>query len=162
MESAARGAGRRALQSPNTEDDLLFGSYAPSFINPNSRRSLNFPAAAPTEKRSTVLETVSLLNSRGEEVERRKVAENGPGDDRKSNFLQQLFGPIKVADSKSIFDNVDVGNPPPATYGTRSTRERPFSFSPPESPGSSLHAAPSGPAIRAFTSFDADIEEITL
>lgn len=162
MESAARGAGRRALQSPNTGDDLLFGNYAPSFINPNSRRSLNFPAAASTEKRSTVLETVSLLNSRGEEVERRKVTENRPEDDRKSNFLQQLFGPIKVADSKSIFDNVDVDNPPPATYGTRSTRERPFNFSPPESAANSLHAAQSRPAIRAFTSFDADIEEITL
>lgn len=162
VESAARGAGRRALQSPNTGDDLLFGNYAPSFINPNSRRSLNFPAAAPTEKRKTVLETVSLLNSRGEEVERTEVTENRPEDDRKSKFLQQLFGPIQVADTKSIFDNVGVDNPPPATYGTRSTRERPFNFSPPESTANSLHAAQSGPAIRAFTSFDADIEEITL
>ncbi|TNM95000.1 hypothetical protein fugu_017759 [Takifugu bimaculatus] len=162
MESAARGAGRRALQSPNTGDDLLFGNYAPSFINPNSRRSLNLPAAAPAEKRNTVLETVSLLNSRGEEVERRKVTEHRPEEDRKSNFLQQLFGPIKVADNKSIFDNVDADTPPPATYGTRSTRERPFNFSPPESTANSLHAAQSGPSIRAFTSFDADIEEITL
>lgn len=162
MESAARAAGRRALQSPNTGDDLLFGNYAPSFVNPNSRRSLNFPAAAPSEKRSTVLETVSLLNSRGEEVERKKVTENRPEEDKKSNFLQQLFGPIKVADSKSIIDNVAVDNPPPATYGTRSARERHFNINRPESTANSLHAAQSRPAIRAFTSFDADIEEITL
>lgn len=162
MEGAARAAGRRALQSPNTGDELLFGNYAPSFVNPTSRRALNVPAAAPAEQRSTVLETVSLLNRRGEEGEHRKVTENRPQDDRKSQFLQQLFGPIKVADTKSIFDHVDADKPPAAPYGTRSTRERPFNLSPPESTANGLHAAQSGPAIRAFTSFDADIEEITL
>lgn len=158
IESPARAAGRRALHSPNSGGDLLFGNYAPSFINPNSRRSLNFP----TEKRDTVLETVSLLHSRGLEVERKKVAEKGVEEDKKTNFLQQLFGPVKVADSRSIFDNMDVHSPPPATNGPRSMRERPFSFSPPESTASTIHATHSRPAIRAFTSFDADIEEITL
>lgn len=162
IESAARGVGRRALQSPNTGDDLLFGNYAPSFINPNSRRSLNFPAAPPTEKRDTVFETVRLLNSQEEEVERKKVAESRVEEDKKSNFLQQLFGPIKGADSRSIFDNVDIDSPPSATYGPRSTRERPFIFSPPDSTLNTIHATQSRPAIRAFTSFDADIEEITL
>lgn len=161
LESPARGAGRRALQSPNSGDDLLFGTYAPSFINPNSRRSLNFPAPPPKEERDTVLETVSLLHSRGSEVERKKVSETAV-EDKKTNFLQQLFGPIKVADSRSIFDNVDVRSPPPATNGPRPMRERPFSFSPPESTVSTIHAVHSRPAIHAFTSFDADIEEITL
>lgn len=151
LESPAGGAGRRALQSPTSGEDLLFGSYAPSFLNTNSRRSLNLPA----EKRDPAVETVGLLHSRGAEVERKKGAE----EDKKSNFLQQLFGPIKVADSRSIFDTVDVRSPPPATEGPRSTRERPFSFSPPESTVSSIH---SRPALRAFPSFDADIEEITL
>lgn len=162
IESPARGAGRRALQSPNAGDDLLFGNYTPSFINPNSRRSLNFPAAPPTEKRDTVLETVSLLHSRGLEVERKKVADKRVEEDKKTNFLQQLFGPIKAADSRSSFDNMDVHSSPPATNGPRSTRERPFSFSPPESTVSTIHATHSRPAIRAFTSFEADIEEITL
>lgn len=156
LESPARGAGRRALQSPTSGDDLLFGNYAPSFLNANSRRSLNLPAAPNTEKRDT--ETVS----RGVEVERKKVTEKKVEEDKKTNFLQQLFGPIKVADSRSLLDTVDIHSPPPATNGARLTRERPFSFSPPESTVSSIHAAHSRPAIRAFTSFDADIEEITL
>lgn len=156
LESPARGAGRRALQSPTSGDDLLFGNYAPSFLNANSRRSLNLPAAPNTEKRDT--ETVS----RGAEVERKKVTEKRAEEDKKTNFLQQLFGPIKVADSRSLLDTMDDHSPPPATNGARLTRERPFSFSPPESTVSSIHAAHSRPAIRAFTSFDADIEEITL
>lgn len=162
IESAPRGAGRRAIQSPNSGDDLLFGNYAPSFINPNTRRSLNFPAVPPTDKRGAVIETVSLLNSRGAEVERKKVTENGVQEEKKSNFLQQLFGPIKVAESRSVFDNIDVHNPPPATNAPRPTRERPFNFSPPESTANTIHSAQSRPSIRAFTSFDADIEEITL
>lgn len=157
LESPARGAGRRALQSPSSGEDLLFGNYAPSFINPSSRRSLNFPAAAPAEKRDAVLETVSLLHSRGSEVERRTVEE-----DKKSNFLQQLFGSVKVADSRSVFDNTDVHSPPPATNGPRTSRERPFSFNLPESAASTAHTAHSRPAVRALASFDADIEEITL
>lgn len=162
IESPARGAGRRAPASPNSGDDLLFGNYTPSFINPSSQRSLNFPAAPSTEKRDTVLETVSLLHSRGLEVEGKKVTNKGVEEDKKTNFLQQLFGPIKVANSRGIFDNLDVHSPPPATNGPRSTRGRPFSLSPQESTVSTIHAAHSRPAIRAFTSFDADIEEITL
>lgn len=162
IESPARGAGRRAPHSPNSGDGLLFGNYAPSFINPSSRRSLRFPTAPSTEKRDTVLETVSLLHSHGLEVEKKKVTDKGVEEDKKTNFLQQLFGPIKVADSRSIFDNVDVHSPPPATNEPRSTRGRPFSFSPPESTVSTIYTAHSRPAVRAFTSFDADIEEITL
>lgn len=155
MESPARGAGRRALRPPSPGEDLLFGNYAPSFGNPSSRRSLNFPAAPPSEKRDTALETVSLLHSRGAEAERKKVEE-----DKKSNFLQRLFGPIAVADSRSVFDHTEVHSPPPASSGPRSTRERPFSFNNPEATASTAHTAHSRPAIRA--SFEADIEEITL
>lgn len=155
----ARGAGRRALQSPGPGNGLRFGSYMPSFINPTSQRSLNFPASPVTEKRDDPFETGGLFNGRGVEAERGKVEENKA---KPPEFLQHMFTTKMVPEKKIFFDSMDALDPPPATNVPRTTRERPFNFNPPQSTVNTIQATRTRPTVRAFPSFDADIEELTL
>ncbi|XP_040921119.1 lebercilin isoform X2 [Toxotes jaculatrix] len=157
------GVGRRALRTQFSSDDLAFGSYAPSFGNSASRGSSGFPPPPPKE------EAIGVFSLRGVETGKEKDTEKGMGKDRKSSLMQQLFGALNThaGDSVSTSNKMEVLSSPPATNGVRSRREGLFSFNsgsstPPSSSLSTLQVADSRPAIRAITSFDDDIEELTL
>lgn len=162
------GLGRRALRSQTSSDDLAFGSYAPSFGNSASRGSLGFPPPPPMEDRESALEAIGIFSLRGVELEKDKEAPKGMGD-RKSGLMQQLFGTLATpsGDSVSTFNKMEVLKSPPTINGVRSRREGMLSFnsgssSPMASSLNTLHVADSRPAVRAITSFDDDIEELTL
>lgn len=163
------GAGRRALQSQRSSDDLAFGSYAPSFGNPASRGSAGFPPPPPIEDRDSALEAIGVFSIRGVETEKEKETERKVGKGRKSSLMQQLFGALAspAGDSVSTSNKMAILNSPSPTNGIRSRREGLLSLNsgsstPPASPMNTLHVADSRPAIRAITSFDDDIEELAL
>ncbi|XP_044025527.1 lebercilin [Siniperca chuatsi] len=163
------GLGRRAPRSQISGDDLAFGSYAPSFGNSASRGSSGFPPPPPIEDGDSALEAIGVFSLRGVEMEKEKETERGVGNDRKSSLMQQLFGALATpaGDGVSTSNKMEVLNSPPTTNGVRSRREgllsfNSGSFTPPASSINTLHIADSRPAIRAITSFDDDIEELTL
>ncbi|XP_071335184.1 lebercilin [Trachinotus anak] len=165
----ATGMGRRAIRTQISSDDLAFGSYAPSFGVSVSRGSSGFPPPPPKEDRDSALEAIGVFSLRGVETEKEKDMEKGVGKDRKSSLMQQLFGALAtpVGDSVGMSNKMEVLSSPPTTNGVRSRRDGLFSFSsgsstPPASSLSTVHVADSRPAVRAITSFDDDIEELTL
>ncbi|XP_073348378.1 lebercilin [Pagrus major] len=165
--AVATGLGRRALRSQISGDDLAFGSYAPSFGNSASRVSSGFPPPPPTEDRDSALEAIGVFSLRGVETEKEK--ERGTGKDRKTSLMQQLFGALAtpVGDGVSPSNKMEILNSPPSTNGVRSRREGLLSHNsgfstPPASSLNTLQVADSRPAIRAISSFDDDIEELTL
>ncbi|TDH00342.1 hypothetical protein EPR50_G00187540 [Perca flavescens] len=165
--AAATGVARRAPRTQISSDDLAFGSYAPSFGRSASRGSSGFPPPPPKEDRDSALEAIGVF--RGVETEKEKETERGSGKERKSSLMQQLFGALATpaCDSASTSNKMEVLNSPPTTNGVRSRREGLLSFNsgsstPPASSLNTLHVAESRPAIRAITSFDDDIEELTL
>ncbi|KAL0967104.1 hypothetical protein UPYG_G00247850 [Umbra pygmaea] len=137
------GTGRRDPRARNSPEDLSFGSYAPSFGRPSLRGHSGFPTPPPPSALEAVLG--------GAEREQDSLGAGlAAGREKKLNLLQQLFG-------------APTGPPPPSTLtGPRNPREGLF---PPSSPAplrSSLQVTESRPAVRAFASFDDDIEELTL
>lgn len=159
-------AGRRALRVQNSSDDLAFGNYAPSFRNPASRGSTGFPPPPPMEDQEVALEAIGVFSVRGPETGKDKEP---TAKDRKSSLMEQLFGPLgtPAGDGLSSTNKMEVLTCPPNTNGMRPRRERLLSFSsgsstPPASSVSTLHVAESRPAVCAITSFDDDIEELTL
>lgn len=153
------GAGRRAPRVQNSSQDLAFGNYAPSFRNPASRGSAGFPPPPPVEDREASLEAIGVFSVRGPETAK----------GRKSNLMEQLFGPLMTAagDGLSSTNKTEVLTSPPNTNGVRPRRERLLSFSsgsstPPTGCVSTVQVAESRPAVCAITSFDDDIEELTL
>lgn len=163
------GMGRRALRSQMSSEDLAFGSYAPSFGHSASRGSSGFPPPPPVEGDSA-LEAIGIFSLRGVETEKEREMERGVGKDRKSGLMQQLFGALASPagdNNMSTSNKMEVLNSPPTINGVRSRREGLLSFSsgsstPPASSLNTLHVADSRPAVRAITSFDDDIEELTL
>lgn len=165
--TAITGAGRRALRSQNSSDGLAFGNYSPSFKSPASRGSSGFPP--PMEDRDSALEAIGVFSLRGVETGKEKETERGAAKDRKSNLMEQLFGPLvtPAGDGFSASNKMEVLNCPPNANGMRPRRERLLSFSsgsstPPASSVNTLQVAESRPAVRAIASFDDDIEELTL
>lgn len=163
------GAGRRAIQSQRSSDDLAFGSYAPSFGNPASQCSTGFPPPPPIEDRNSALEAIGVFSIRGVETEKEKETERKVEKGRKSSLMQQLFGTLAspAVDSMSPSNKMDVLNSPSPTNGIRSRRDGLLSYNsgssiPPASSMNTLHVADSRPAIHAMASFDDDIEEVTL
>ncbi|XP_039981168.1 lebercilin isoform X2 [Xiphias gladius] len=163
------GIGRRALRTQISSDDLAFGSYAPSFGNSHSRGCSGFPPPPPKEDRDSTFEAIGVFSLRELETEKDKDMEKGGGKDRKSSLMQQLFGALATpaGDSVSTSNKMEVLSSPPTTNGVRSRRDGLLSFNsgsstPPVSSLSTLNVADSRPAIRAITSFDDDIEELTL
>ncbi|CAK6962241.1 lebercilin [Scomber scombrus] len=161
--------GRRAVRSQISNDDLAFGSYAPSFGHSSSQCSPGFPPPPPKEDRDSALEAIGIFSLRAAETEKEKEVERGAGKDRKSNLMQQLFGTLATPDGNSVSstNKMEVLSSPPTTNGVRPRREGMLSFnsgssSPPTSSLNTLHIADSRPAIRAIPSFDDDIEELTL
>lgn len=163
------GAGRRALRSQNSSDGLAFGNYSPSFKSPASRGSAGFPPPPPMEDKDSALEAIGVFSLRGVETGKEKETERGAPKDRKSDLMEQLFGPLvtPAGDGFSASNKMEVLNCPPNTNGMRPRRERLLSFSsgsstPPAPSVNTLQVAESRPAVRAITSFDDDIEELTL
>ncbi|KAM9840074.1 lebercilin [Aulostomus maculatus] len=157
--------GRRAARSQISNDDLSFGSYAPSFGH--SRGSPGFPPPPPKE--DSALEAVGVFSLRGVETDKDKESERGSGKERKSNLMQQLFGALvtNVGDDASPSKKMEVLSSPPTTNGVRSRREGLLRFNsgsstPPAASLNILHITESRPAVRAIASFDDDIEELTL
>ncbi|KAL3052590.1 hypothetical protein OYC64_005184 [Pagothenia borchgrevinki] len=166
--TATAGVGRRALRTQISGDDLAFGSYAPSFGNSASRGSSGFPPPPPKQDRDSSLEAIGVFSLRGVETEKEKDTDGGAEKDRKASLMQQLFGALAtpLGDSVSTYNKMEVLKNPPTTNGVRK-REGLLSFNsgsstPPASSLNTIHVADSRPAIRAITSFDDDIEELTL
>ncbi|XP_034062837.1 lebercilin isoform X2 [Gymnodraco acuticeps] len=166
--TATAGVGRRALRTQISGDDLAFGSYAPSFGNSASRGSSGFPPPPPKQDRDSSLEAIGVFSLRGVETEKEKDSDGGAEKDRKASLMQQLFGALAtpLGDSVSTYNKMEVLKNPPTTNGVRK-RDGLLSFNsgsstPPASSLNTIHVADSRPAIRAITSFDDDIEELTL
>ncbi|XP_041832741.1 lebercilin [Melanotaenia boesemani] len=160
------GMGRRVLRSQTSTEDLAFGDYAPSFGHPTSRALSGFPSPPPKEDRDSALEAIGVFNLRGVETKKDKNTEKSLGKGKKSSLMQQLFG-AQALDSLSHSNKVELFDSPPAANGVRSRREGLLSFNsgsstPPMPSVNTLHVADSRPAIRAITSYDDDIEELTL
>lgn len=160
------GASRRGLRVQNSSDDLAFGNYAPSFRGPASRGSGGFPPPPPMENQEEALEAIGVFSVRGPETRKDKEP---AAKDRKSRLMEQLFGPLGTAagDGLNSTNKMEVLTCPPNTNGMRPRRERLLSFSsgsstPPANSVSTLQVAESRPAVCAITSFDDDIEELTL
>ena len=161
-ETVTTGLGRRALRARISSDDLAFGSYAPSFGNSVIRGSSGFPPPPTKEDRDHALEAIGVFSLRGVETDKEKDIEKGVVKERKSSLMQHLFG-----DSVSTSNKMEVLNSPPTTNGVRSRRDGLLSVNsgssiPPPPSLSTLHLPESRPAVRAITSFDDDIEELTL
>lgn len=157
--------GRRGLRPQISNDDLAFGSYAPSFGNSSSRGSAGFPPPPPPmEDRDSALEAIGVFSLRGVEPGKEKELERGVAKEKKSVLMQQLFGSA-VGDAGNAPYKMEVLNSPPSTNGVRSRREGLLSYglgSPPASSLNTFQIADNKPAIRAIASFDDDIEELTL
>ncbi|KAK5880249.1 hypothetical protein CesoFtcFv8_023297 [Champsocephalus esox] len=166
--TATAGVGRRALRTQISGDDLAFGSYAPSFGNSASRGSSGFPPPPPKQDRDSSLEAIGVFSLRGVETEKEKDTDGGAEKDRKASLMQQLFGALAtpLGDSVSTYNKMEVLKNPSTTNGVRK-RDGLLGFNsgsstPPASSLNTIHVADSRPAIRAITSFDDDIEELTL
>ncbi|KAM6954018.1 lebercilin [Aplochiton taeniatus] len=152
------GTGRRGMRTQISSEDLAFGSYAPSFGRPAARGTPGFPPPPALED--------SLGSGMG-----LGPSDRGPGKERKSSLMQQLFGaPATPPASSTATSTMEVLRSPPVANGGRSQREGLFSFDPehltystPSVPTlSTLHVAQSKPTVRAMASFDDDVEELTL
>ncbi|KAM8826140.1 lebercilin [Synchiropus picturatus] len=140
----AGATGRRPPRSQVSSEDLAFGGYAPSFTQPG------FPSPPPREGRDSALEAIGVFTLRGAETAP-KEPDRGADQQRKSNLMQQLFGTVATISS------------PAATNGLGLGQDSLLGFRPSSPPGlSTLRVRESRPAVRAITSFDDDIEEITL
>ncbi|KAM4522595.1 lebercilin [Odontesthes bonariensis] len=169
--SMESGVVRRAMRSQTSSDDLAFGGYAPSFGHSGFRASSGFPPPPPKEDRDSALEAIGIFNLRGVETEKDTGTENRVVKEKKSSLMQQLFGApaVPAGDGMSTSNKIELLDSPPTPNGVRSRREGLLSFNsgsststPPASSVNTLHVAESRPAIRAITSFDDDIEELTL
>ncbi|KAI5095526.1 lebercilin isoform X6 [Silurus meridionalis] len=133
-----RGGALRS-QKTNQDLDLTFGSYAPSFGKPAPRAGRRTPS-------------LTADPSSGDEHGGNDVS--GLAKAKKSNLMQQLFGSA-TRDSHSKMEILSTSTKS-STDGCRD----------PETPNTpkrtALHVSESGPAVRAITTLDDDIEELVL
>ncbi|XP_036405878.1 lebercilin isoform X2 [Megalops cyprinoides] len=149
------GSGWRGLKPQTSNEDLSFGSYAPSFGRPSRRGG--------------------AANQRvdGAEEKRKDNLDVGVRKEKKSNLMQQLFGASIKADTSS---KMEVLSPPPtrkpsqqngSPFPWESSKKKESFFSSNGSKATSsdkspLQVAENRPTVRAISSFDEDIEEVTL
>ncbi|XP_065141568.1 lebercilin [Paramisgurnus dabryanus] len=154
--SGRRGAGIRA-QRPSEDLDLAFGSYAPSFGKSAPRAGIG---PRNTNQNS------NTLSPRNEELDLGGVVK-----ERKSNLMQQLFGSSTTPHSSEASRKMEVLSPPVtsqlasgAPSGRRRDTDTPtvLNIKSLTNNRSALQVSESRPAVRAITSFDDDIEEVTL
>ncbi|XP_029114507.1 lebercilin isoform X2 [Scleropages formosus] len=149
----AEPLGRRGLLALGSSEEFMFGSYAPSFGRPAGKAGPPGPPGA-----------------RGDGAEERH--RDGPGvaapsvKDRKSALMQQLFGSSSsISSSAAGCSKMEVLSTPGAVQSVlgESGRKRDDSF--PFDRGQAAGCgtgAESRAAPRTATSFDDDVEEVTL
>ncbi|KAL6483081.1 hypothetical protein MHYP_G00079530 [Metynnis hypsauchen] len=156
------GAGKRGgalrVQRTNQDLDFAFGSYEPSFGKPA-------PRAGHGHRNQN--QTYGQLP--GEEDTGLDL--NGLVKERKSNLMQQLFGSTASSpppDPSHKMELLSSPSTPKPMSGVLSGRRRDAEMpnrlngSTLSSSKSVLQVSESRPAVRAITSFDDDIEEVTL
>ncbi|XP_051947712.1 lebercilin-like [Xyrauchen texanus] len=156
--SGRRGAGLRA-QQPSENLDLAFGSYAPSFGKSAPRGGLSSRNATQNSNPQPPRELDGGMDL------------DGIVKERKSNLIQQLFGSTSTSPPSDLPSKMEILSPPltaqlssgPVSGHSRDT-DTPTGLNLDSLPKnrSTLHVSESRPAVRAITSFDDDIEEVTL
>ncbi|KAK7906860.1 hypothetical protein WMY93_015472 [Mugilogobius chulae] len=159
------GLGRRAFRT--SSDDFAFGSYAPSFGHTTSRGISNLPPTPPKEDKGSALEAIGVFSLKKTEAEKEKIFANKAEKDKKSSLMQQLFGDIAITDNVKHNNTELFCSSSSSTNGVRSRSEglhrlHSGSHTPPTASKSTIHIAETKPTICAITSFDDDIEELTL
>ncbi|KAI4900693.1 hypothetical protein NFI96_033778 [Prochilodus magdalenae] len=155
------GAGKRGgvfrIQRTNQDLDFAFGSYEPSFGKPAPRAG-----HGPRNQNQTYGQLPE---------EDAGLDLNGLVKERKSNLMQQLFGSTASSpppDPSRKMELLSSPSTPKPSSGVLSGRRRDMETptrlngSTLSSSKSVLQVSESRPAVRAITSFDEDIEEVTL
>uniref|UniRef100_A0A673MYZ5 Lebercilin-like n=1 Tax=Sinocyclocheilus rhinocerous TaxID=307959 RepID=A0A673MYZ5_9TELE len=152
--ASGRRAGGLRAHGPSKDLDLAFGSYAPSFGKSAPRAGLGARNAnQPPRELDEELDLGGLVK------------------ERKSKLMQQLFGASATpppSDPSSRMEN--LSHPLTSQFpsvpggGRRRDTNTPngLNISSLPSNRSTLHVSESRPVVRAITSFDDDIEEVTL
>ncbi|XP_054617323.1 lebercilin [Dunckerocampus dactyliophorus] len=152
-----REAGRRrSLRSQKSNEDLIFGSYIPSFGN-----SRSVPPAPVKEDGDSALEAIGVFSLKGAELDK-KQASDDVTNNKKSILMQQLFGSLATPSGNTNKSDILDLSSNGVRSGPRSGR---MSFSTSAPPSASLdarHVVESRPTVRAIASFDDDIEELIL
>ncbi|XP_066529282.1 lebercilin isoform X2 [Hoplias malabaricus] len=156
------GAGKRGgahkVQKNSQNLDFALSSYEPSFGKPASRSGHGHRSQS---------QTYSQLPGDGDAG----LDLSGLVKERKSNLMQQLFGstassppPNPPHSMELLSPSITVKSPSGLLSGRRRDAEMPsmLNGSSLSSSKSVLHVSESRPAIRAISSFDDDIEEVTL
>nr|XP_017209224.2 lebercilin isoform X3 [Danio rerio] len=148
--SSGRRGGSLRAQAPNEDLDLAFGSYAPSFGKSTPRAGLG---------------TRNAQNHSPRELDE-GLDLGGLVKERKSNLMQQLFGATATPPPSDPSSKMEILSPPLTTQfsGRRRDTDTPNELNISSLPNnrSTLQVSESRPAVRAITSFDDDIEELTL
>ncbi|KAF4077969.1 hypothetical protein AMELA_G00194090 [Ameiurus melas] len=133
-----------ALRSQNTTQDLdlTFGSYAPSFGKPAPRAGVG--------QRSPVDQPSGDKNG-GMDL-------SGLAKEKKSNLMQQLFGSASLSAPHESPSKMELlSSPESSSRGRRRDAETTSRLK-----RTTLHVSESGPAVRAITTLEDDIEEVIL
>ncbi|XP_016320317.1 lebercilin-like isoform X2 [Sinocyclocheilus anshuiensis] len=152
--ASGRRAGGLRSHGPSEDIDLAFGSYAPSFGKSAPRAGLGARNAnQPPRELDEGLDLGGLVK------------------ERKSNLMQQLFGASATPPPSDPSSRMEILSPPLTSQfpsGPVGGRRRDtdtlngLNISSLPNNRSTLHVSESRPAVRAITSFDDDIEEVTL
>lgn len=140
-----RGGALRS-QKTNLDFDLTFGSYAPSFGKPAPRAGLG--NRSPSQ-------SVDQLSG----DENGAMDLSGLGREKKSNLMHQLFGSAASTAPRDSPSKMELLNSPSTKSSSGRRREAEI---PNRLKRTTLHVSESGPAVRAITTHDDDIEEVTL
>ncbi|XP_051518928.1 lebercilin-like [Myxocyprinus asiaticus] len=156
--SGRRGAGLRA-QRPSENLDLAFGSYAPSFGKSAPRGGLGSRNANQNSNPQPPRELDGRMDL------------DGIVKERKANLMQQLFGSTSTSPPSDLPSKMEILSPPltaQLSSGPVSGRSRDtdtptrLNFNSLPKNRSTFQVSESRPAVGAITSFDDDIEEVTL
>ncbi|XP_058618690.1 lebercilin isoform X2 [Onychostoma macrolepis] len=152
--ASGRRAGGLRTHGPSEDLDLAFGSYAPSFGKSAPRAGLGARNAnQPPQELDEGLDLGGLVK------------------ERKSNLMQQLFGASATPPPSDPSSRMEILSPPLTSQypsgpvgGRRRDTDTPNGLNISSLPNnrSTLHVSESRLAVRAITSFDDDIEEVTL
>ncbi|KAK3547714.1 hypothetical protein QTP86_028246, partial [Hemibagrus guttatus] len=140
-----RGTALRS-QKTNQDLDLTFGSYAPSFGKPTPRAGLGHRSPSQT------VDQLSGDENGGMDL-------SGLAKEKKSDLLQQLFGSSVLSAPHVSPSKMELLNSPSTISSSRRGRDTETLN---KLKKTTLHVSESGPAVRAITTLDDDIEEVTL
>nr|XP_057912687.1 lebercilin [Doryrhamphus excisus]XP_057912688.1 lebercilin [Doryrhamphus excisus] len=154
---ANREAGRRrSLRSQKSNEDLIFGSYIPSFGN-----SRSMPGPLVKEDGDSALEAIGVFSLKGAQLDKKKESDMDTNN-KKSILMQQLFGSLATpASNTSKTDMLDFSTNG-VRSGTRAGRMTVSTSAPSSASLDARHVVESRPTVRAIASFDDDIEELIL